>query len=325
MLLVTGGAGFIGSVLAKAINQAGEKQILIVDRLRTSTKWKNLRAVSFCDFVHADEFFNASNQSLHKKIKGIFHLGACSSTTEMDADYLMRNNVDFSKKIFILATKLGVPLIYASSAATYGEGEQGYDDNHKGVNDLRPLNPYGYSKQIFDQWALSQKSTPPRWKGIKFFNVFGPNEYHKSHMASMVFRGFKQIKERGTLRLFKSHKEGYADGEQLRDFIYVKDCVQALLKMMETGGKNCNGLYNLGSGEARSFNALAQATFAALNLPPSIEYIDMPEGLRNQYQYYTQANMQKFKKLLPKFTFSSLESAVKDYVCSYLNTEDQYY
>ncbi len=322
MILVTGGAGFIGSVLVSELNKLGKEDIIIVDRLSSSPKWKNVRNLKYAEYIHADELFLPEYGDLLDRVNFIFHIGACSSTTEMDMDYLMKNNVLYSKNLFNLAIELGVPFIYASSAATYGEGEQGYNDNHDGVKNLRPLNPYGYSKQLFDEWVLKQKVTPVHWFGLKYFNVFGPNEYHKEDMSSLVFKAFHQINENGVVKLFKSHREGYEDGKQLRDFVYVKDIVRAMIAMMNKSTAEKSGIYNMGTGKANSFYDLVSFTFKAMGKEPNIEFFDMPESLRNQYQYFTEANMEKFSKLLPDFKFNSLEKNVKDYVVNHLSKED---
>jgi ADP-L-glycero-D-manno-heptose 6-epimerase len=325
MILVTGGAGFIGSVLIRELNKIGRDDLVIVDRLRDTDKWLNLRNTKFNEYIHADDFFQPGMELLHNKIDFIFHIGACSSTTERDVDFLMNNNVYYSKSLWALAVENNIPLVYASSAATYGDGELGYDDDHDKIPNFLPLNPYGWSKQLFDQWVLKRPKSPPRWYGLKYFNVFGPNEYHKEEMRSLVHKGFEQIKETSQIRLFKSHKEGFNDGEQLRDFIYVKDVCRAMLAMMDKKCKAQSGVYNLGTGQERSFKDLAIATFKAMNVPTSIEYFDMPESIRNQYQYFTKANMNKFHENFPNFEFTSLEDSVDDYVKNYLLTENPYY
>lgn len=317
MIIVTGGAGFIGSVLISELNKKGIKDIIVVDRLGKTEKWKNLLDLKFEEYIHSDDIFNEENEELLEEAEFIFHMGACSSTTEMDMDFLIENNLNFSKKIFAIATQLGTPIIYASSAATYGAGDNGYGDDHGELKNLRALNPYGYSKQLFDEWVVELDAFPPKWFGLKFFNVYGPNESHKGEMRSIVHKAFGQIKKAGKVKLFKSHKEDFQDGEQLRDFIYVKDVVKAMLEMMEI--KKGSGIYNMGTGKARSFNDLVKQTFKSLDREENIEYIDMPDSIRNQYQYYTQAEMKKFNKLLPNFKFSSLEEGVDDYVKNHLN------
>jgi ADP-L-glycero-D-manno-heptose 6-epimerase len=325
MILITGGAGFIGSVLIRELNNMGREDLIIVDRLRDTYKWLNLRDTKFNEYIHADDFFLPGMEILHNKIDFIFHIGACSATTERDMDFLMNNNVNYSKSLWALALENNIPLVYASSAATYGDGDLGYNDDHEEIPNLKPLNPYGWSKQLFDQWALKRPKTPIKWYGLKYFNVFGPNEYHKEDMRSLVHKGFEQINATAKMRLFKSHKEGFEDGVQLRDFIYVKDVCRAMLRMMN---KNChaeNGIYNLGTGQERSFKDLAVATFKAMGVEENIEYFDMPESIRNQYQYFTKANMDKFHKNFPDFKFETLEESVTDYVQNYLMTDNPYY
>ncbi len=321
MILLTGGAGFIGSVLLKELNKMGRRDIIVVDRLRNSPKWLNLRGGQFAHYIHADELFLPENAMWLSKVKLIYHMGACSATTEMDMDYLMKNNVEFSKKLFRLATDKKIQMVYASSAATYGAGEQGYSDDESKIHALRPLNPYGYSKQLFDEWVLSQKRLPYAWYGVKFFNVYGPNEYHKFTMRSVVYKSFTEIRDLGRVKLFKSHRPDYKDGMQLRDFVYVKDVVRAMIALVELNNPEASGIYNLGTGKARSFNDLTIATFKAMGKDPQIDYIDMPESIRNQYQYFTEADMGKLKKVLPEFKFSSLEEGVADYVKNYLLKE----
>lgn len=325
MILVTGAAGFIGSVLARELNKLDRNDLILVDRLGSDEKWKNLRNVKFDEFIHADDLLQSGMEELLDMVDFIFHIGACSSTTERDVDFLMDNNVNYSKSLWALATEKKIPFIYASSAATYGDGNLGYSDEHAKVDELKPLNAYGWSKQVFDQWVLKRSQTPPKWFGLKYFNVFGPNEYHKDDMRSLVHKGFGQINDTGKVKLFKSHKEGFKDGEQLRDFIYVKDVCRAMIEMCLDEGRAENGIYNLGTGTARSFKDLAIATFKAMGKDENIEYFDMPESIRGQYQYYTQAEMEKFKKNFPNFKFSSLEEGVTDYVQNYLMKEDPFY
>lgn len=318
MILVTGGAGFIGSLLIKELNDNGRQDIVVVDRLREGQKWLNLRDVKFDEFIHADELFDGSNDEVLQDVTAIFHMGACSATTERDVDYLMRNNVLYSQNLFHLALQKDIPFIYASSAATYGAGEQGYNDDLAKIKDLKPLNPYGWSKQLFDEWVLRQKEKPAHWFGVKFFNVYGPNEAHKDDMRSLVHKAYGQILETGKVKLFKSHKEGFKDGEQLRDFVYGRDVARALVKMMDKKLCSSSGIYNMGTGSARSFLDLMKATFKAMGKDENIEFIDMPMSIRNQYQYFTEANMEKFSKLLPDFKWSSVEDGVEDYVKNYL-------
>lgn len=320
MIIVTGAAGFIGSVLVKRLNDMGLTQIYLVDRLKDTSKWLNLRGLQFEEYIHADELFNPENHKVFVGVKAIYHLGACSSTTEKNVDFLMKNNVEFSKKLFSFASQNQVPIVYASSAATYGAGEKGYND--QSVDGLIPLNPYGYSKQLFDEWVLKQKRFPPAWYGLKFFNVYGPNEYHKGSMRSVVVQAFEQIRDTKKVKLFKSYLPEFKDGEQKRDFIYVKDVVEVMLNLMKSGENS--GIYNVGTGVARTFKDLVTSTFKAMNVETNIEYIEMPDNLKKQYQYFTEAKMEKMQKALPGFKFHSLEEGITDYVRNYLNTENPY-
>lgn len=320
MIIVTGGAGFIGSAFVWKLNQEGIEDIVIVDRLGTKDKWKNLVNRRFAEFMHKDDFLPLIGEDrVSFKATAIIHMGACSSTTERDADYLWQNNYAYTRSLASWAVKKGIRFIYASSAATYGDGSQGFSDDLDKITSLKPINMYGYSKQVFDLWALKNSFTD-KIAGIKFFNVFGPNEYHKEDMTSVIFKAFHQIKETGKVRLFKSYKPEYEDGGQLRDFVYVKDCVNAMWWLLQNPA--ANGIFNLGTGKARSWNDLIGAVFAALGLPPNIEYIEMPEGLRNQYQYFTQAEMHKLKNYGFPTSFSSLEDSVRDYVVNYLQNTD---
>ncbi|WP_408099112.1 ADP-glyceromanno-heptose 6-epimerase [Peredibacter sp. HCB2-198] len=326
MILVTGAAGFIGSVIVKELNALGIEDLLLCDHFETGDKWKNLRGLKYDSFVQVEDLFNHPIWKKQGGLKAIYHMGACSATTELDMDFLYKNNTEYTNKLLSLATTKNIPIVYASSAATYGAGEQGYSDDHKGIAKLVPLNKYGYSKQLSDEWILKQTKKPKVWFGVKFFNVFGPNEYHKGKMSSVVFQSFNQIKDVGEVKLFKSHRPDYKDGEQLRDFVYVKDVVRAMIALIDAGKKkpSISGIYNLGTGEARSFHDLVKATYAAMDIAPKITFIDMPVELRNQYQYYTQADMGKLKKALPKFKFMKLEEAVDDYVRNHLAQENPY-
>jgi ADP-L-glycero-D-manno-heptose 6-epimerase len=317
MILITGGAGFIGSVLAATLNLHGRDDIILVDQLDSSSKWLNLRSLRFHDYVESKDLFSNPHNILDK-VDFIFHMGACSSTTEMDMAYLMQNNVNFSKELFNIAVTRDIPFIYASSAATYGAGEHGYNDDLATLSLLRPLNPYGYSKQLFDQWVAAQARRPRHWFGLKFFNVFGPQEYHKGEMRSLVHKAYQQILESGKVKLFKSHRADFKDGQQLRDFVYVKDAVRLMLEMMNPSAQHFSGLYNCGTGKARSFYDLVAATFQAMEVEVKVEFIDMPESIRDQYQYFTEAKMEKLTKFLPTFEFMPLEKAVEDYVQHYL-------
>ncbi len=323
MILVTGAAGFIGSVIVKHLNDLGQEDILVCDHFESGDKWKNLRDLKYTAFVQVEDLFAHEIWKKVGGIKAIYHMGACSDTTELNMDFLYKNNTEYSNRLLTLAAEKNIPIVYASSAATYGAGEQGYFDDHAGMPSLKPLNKYGYSKQLTDEWILKQKKKPKVWFGVKFFNVFGPHEYHKGKMSSVVYQSFNQIKDVGEVKLFKSHRPDYKDGEQLRDFVYVKDVVKAMVELIAAGVKKptISGIYNLGTGEARSFHDLVKATFKSMEKKPKITFIDMPGELRNQYQYYTQAEMAKFKRALPKFKFMKLEDAVSDYVTKHLMKE----
>jgi ADP-L-glycero-D-manno-heptose 6-epimerase len=326
MILVTGAAGFIGSVIVHELNTRGEEDLLLCDHFENGDKWKNLRGLKFDSFVTVENLFAHPIWKKPGGLKAIYHMGACSDTTEHNMDFLYQNNTEFTNRLLTLAAAKNIPIVYASSAATYGAGEQGYSDDHKGVAKLRPLNKYGYSKQLSDEWILKQTKKPKVWFGVKFFNVFGPQEYHKGKMSSVVYQSYNQIKDVGEVKLFKSHRPEYKDGEQLRDFVYVKDVVRAMIELIAAGKKKpaLSGIYNLGTGEARSFHDLVKATFAGMGRAPQIKFIDMPQELRNQYQYFTQADMTKLKKALPKFKFMKLEDAVVDYVKLHLSSENQF-
>lgn len=307
----------MGSNLVKALNDRGEEEILIVDHLGRSDKWKNLVDLRYHDYEPKDDFLaKVEKGQFDRGVQAVFHLGACSSTTERDADYLMANNYAYSRRLAArLAGKDGLRFIYASSAATYGDGSSGYSDQHEAVRDLRPLNMYGYSKQLFDEWALKTGIINSA-VGLKYFNVFGPNEYHKGDMRSVVIRAYHQVKETGRVKLFKSFKPEYKHGEQCRDFIYVKDAVETTLHFLERPEQN--GIFNVGTGNPRTFNDLAAALFSALDTEPLIEYIDMPEGLEKRYQYYTCADLKKLRASGFARDFLPLEDAVQDYVQNYL-------
>lgn len=317
MIVVTGAAGFISSCLVSALNEAGHKEIVVVDDFSREDKNKNLFGKTLVAKVPRTSFFAWAND-FKDEIEFIFHLGARTDTTEFDKSIFDELNVQYSKDMWELCAKNDIPLVYASSAATYGLGEHGYDDNHEIVDQLKPLNPYGDSKNEFDKWVLKQKSAPPFWAGLKFFNVYGPNEYHKGRMASVIMHAFNQIGSTGGMKLFASHNPDYKDGEQLRDFVYVKDVVSVCLFLMDQ--RPTSGLYNLGTGTARSFNDLAIATFRAMGRTPNISYIPTPEDIRDKYQYFTEANMQKLVDNGYSKKFSTLEEGVGDYVKHYLNT-----
>jgi ADP-L-glycero-D-manno-heptose 6-epimerase len=315
-IIVTGGAGFIGANVVKRLNELGEDKIFIVDNLSISEKWKNLVDLSFEDYIHKDRFIDELKKDKFKlSVKAIIHLGARSSTTEKDVDFLMENNYEYTKELAKWSIKNNVRFIYASSAATYGDGSIGFSDNHYLIPKLRPLNAYGYSKQIFDLWAL-KKGFLDKIVGLKYFNVFGPRENHKGDMRSMVLKAYEQIKRDGKIRLFKSYNPKYKDGEQLRDFIYIKDAVEMTLFFLEH--PKLNGIFNVGTGIPRSWNDLAKAVFSALGTNPKIEYVDMPNEIRDKYQYFTKAEMEKIRKSGYNKPTLSLEEAVKDYILNYL-------
>jgi ADP-L-glycero-D-manno-heptose 6-epimerase len=315
-LVVTGGAGFIGANVVKRLNELGEEAIIIVDNLGSSEKWKNLVDLRFEDYIHKNKFIDDIKRGLFKNsVKAIIHLGARSSTTEKDVEFLMENNYEYTKTLAIWSIENNARFIYASSAATYGDGSLGFSDDHSLILSLRPLNAYGYSKQIFDCWAL-RNGFLDKVVGLKYFNVYGPREGHKGDMRSMVLKAYEQIKREGKIRLFKSYNPNYRDGEQLRDFIYVKDAVEMTLFFLEHADKN--GIFNIGTGIPRSWNDLATAVFSALGMKPNIEYIDMPEILRGKYQYYTKADISKIKSAGYNAETISLEEAVRDYVINYL-------
>lgn len=317
-VIVTGGAGFIGSAFVWKLNREGVDNILIVNNLGSSAKWENLVGLHYSDYLHKDVFLRSiTSGSLKYGPDAIIHMGACSDTNELDADYLMENNYRFTRTIARWAVARKVRFIYASSASTYGDGGAGFSDN-SGLTRLRPLNRYGYSKHLFDLHAES-KGLAKKIAGLKFFNVFGPNEYHKGEMTSLVFKAFHQIMRTGRVQLFKSHREDYADGEQMRDFIYVKDCLDVMWWLLVHG--EANGLFNLGTGLARSWNDLVRAIFAAMNRPVRIEYIAMPEPLRGSYQYFTQAEMGRLRDTGCPLIFRSLEENVRDYVVNYLSAK----
>jgi ADP-L-glycero-D-manno-heptose 6-epimerase len=321
MFVVTGGSGFIGSAFVWKLNQVGVDDILIVDNLGQSEKWKNLVNRRYRDYVHKSVFLEQLRENKFGAIRAIVHMGACSSTTERDADYLMENNFHYSKTLAEYALKKGIRLIHASSAATYGGGETGFSDDANRLNKLKPLNMYGYSKHLFDLWAFRNKWLD-ELASLKFFNVFGPNEYHKADMCSVVFKAFHQINQTGRIRLFKSYCDQYSDGEQRRDFVYVKDCADLIWWLIET--PDVNGIFNVGTGQARTWNALAGAIFRAMKTPEHLEYIDMPESLQDRYQYFTQANMEKLAARGCPVSFMRLEDAVSDYVVNYLQRTDPY-
>ena len=319
MIIVTGGAGFIGSAIINALNRRNITDILVVDQLGNDEKWKNLRNLSFADYVEKDDFLEmVIEKRIAPPIEAVLHMGACTSTTETDASYLIKNNYEYSKLLGQWATDTNVRFIYASSAATYGDGSAGFSDDEEKIDNLRPLNMYGYSKHLFDLWAR-RTGLLKKIVGLKYFNVFGPNEYHKADMRSFVVKAFEQINATGKVRLFKSYKPKFKDGEQLRDFLYVKDAVDVTLFFYDN--PQLSGLFNIGTAKARTWNDLVKAVFTAMAKTPKIEYIDMPDSIRSQYQYFTQADITKLRKAGYNKQPTPLENAIKDYVRNYLQNE----
>lgn len=328
MIIVTGGTGFIGSNLIAGLEEHGVKDIVICDTLGTEDKWRNIAKREVRDVVHPERIFDYLET--HKNnIEMIFHMGAISSTTERDVDLIVETNIVLSRRLWKWCGKHQVRMVYASSAATYGDGAQGFNDSQE-INDLaklKPLNAYGWSKHVFDRRVArvlegKNEPLPPQWAGLKFFNVYGPNEYHKDDQMSVVCKLYPQVIAGAAAKLFKSHHKDYEDGGQLRDFVYVKDCVDVMLWLYQN--KDVNGLYNVGTGKARSFKDLAEATFKAAGMSPKINYFDMPESLRAKYQYFTEADMNKLRMAGYKKEFTSLEDGVKDYVQNYMSQEDTY-
>jgi ADP-L-glycero-D-manno-heptose 6-epimerase len=315
MIVVTGAAGFIGSNLVAKLNSENYNDIVLVDDFSRDDKNKNLENKTFSQKVHRNDFFTWLSQN-HKLVQFIFHIGARTDTAEFNVDIFNELNLNYSKNVWNAAVEYNLPMVYASSAATYGMGEFGYSDNHNIVHNLKPLNPYGESKNDFDKWVLSQEKQPFFWAGLKFFNVYGPNEYHKSRMASVIFHTFQQIKKTGEMKLFRSHHPDFKDGEQMRDFVYVKDVTEVLVFLMET--RKHSGIYNLGTGKARTFLDLAKNTFLAINLKPAISFVDTPLDIREKYQYFTEADMTKLTNINYHKPFHSLEEGVDDYVKNYL-------
>ena len=322
MIVVTGGAGFIGSAFVAKLNDEGIDDIVVVDELGTDDKWRNLVKRRYDDYLDKEAFLAmVADDCVPFPVEAVVHMGACSSTTERDAGYLMENNYHYSCSLAEWAKKHAVRFIYASSAATYGNGSRGFSDDDEMTRALRPINMYGYSKQLFDLWVL-RRGLIGSVAGIKFFNVFGPNEYHKGDMTSVIFKAFQQIRETGRVRLFKSYKAEYEDGGQKRDFVSVKDCVDCLWWLMNN--RQVNGIFNLGTGQARTWNDLIRAVFAALDLAPAIDYIEMPEEIRGQYQYFTEARMEKLRAAGCPVAFRPLEDSVGDYVKNHLLQADPY-
>ena len=325
MIVITGGAGMIGSMIAWHLNQiSGRDDLVIVDRQHHPEQWQNLVHRRYAHYLDKDQLLDWLKQA--KNIDAVIHMGAISATTERDFNKLVQDNIQYSQALWSWCAEHKVPLLYASSAATYGGGEQGYEDDESRTDSFRPLNGYGYSKQFFDQWALRQvregKPVPPQWCGFKFFNVYGPNEYHKERMASVAFHSFNQFREHGTVKLFKSHLPEYKDGMQLRDFVYVKDAAAVVAHFLQN--PEHSGIYNVGTGQARAFKDLASAVMTSMDKSPDITFIDMPDDLQGKYQYFTEANMEKVRATGYSQPFHTLEEGVRDYVQNYLLQADPY-
>lgn len=318
MIILTGGAGFIGSCFLRKLNDKGISDIIVVDHLDNSDKWKNLVGKKFKDYVDKDDFIDLAGSGRMNKPDYVIHMGACSSTTLTDASYYMRNNYEYSKALAGWAIQSKAPFLYASSAATYGGGEAGYSDKPDNIYNLNPLNMYGYSKHLFDLWVL-ENNIINKVAGVKFFNVFGPNEYHKGDMMSVICRAFKSVKENNLIKLFKSYRADYKDGEQKRDFIYVKDAVEVMYYFFTNPKRT--GIFNLGTGKARSWNDIANSMFLALGKKTNIEYTDMPDYLRAKYQYFTEADLSSLRSAGCSYQFTSLEESVKDYITGYLSKD----
>jgi ADP-L-glycero-D-manno-heptose 6-epimerase len=326
MIVITGGAGMIGSIIAWHLNtKLGRDDLVIVDHITHEAQWQNLVHRQYAEYLDKEQLFDFLEGN--DDVSAVIHMGAISATTERDFNKLVEANINYSQDLWAWCTEHHVPFFYASSAATYGDGSLGYDD--ASVDKLRPLNGYGYSKHFFDQWALKQlpENSPPAWAGFKFFNVYGPNEYHKGRMASVIWHAYNQIQKTGKMKLFKSHHSGYKDGEQQRDFVYVKDAASIVAYFFSAALTNKpapNGIYNIGTGKARTFKDLATNVMTSMGKTPNIEYIDMPLDLQGKYQYYTEAPMAKVRAAGYKSPMTSLEDGVKDYVQNYLMQDDPY-
>lgn len=317
MIVVTGAAGFIGSCLVKKLNDENYNDIVLVDDFSKEDKSKNLDGKKFSRKIDRSAFFDFIKNE-HRFIQFIFHIGARTDTTEFNKQIFDELNLNYTKRVWELCVEFGLPLVYASSAATYGNGEQGYDDDESLISKLKPLNPYGDSKNDFDKWALAQERKPYFWCGLKFFNVYGPNEYHKAKMASVIFHAFNSIQKTGEVKLFRSHNAKYKDGEQLRDFVYVKDVADVCFYLMHH--RKNSGIYNLGSGSARTFLELTRAVFKSMKKEERISFIDTPVEIRDKYQYYTKAEMKKLQNIGYSKPFTSLEDGIDDYVSHYLTS-----
>lgn len=322
MIIVTGAAGFIGSCLIRKLNDEGFKAIIAVDKFDVPEKENNLKNAVLLQKIDRSNFMEWLDKN-QEEVEFIFHIGAKTDTSEFDVELLNRMNTQYTKDVWNRSIQYQIPMVYASSAATYGLGEFGYDDNESDIPKLSPLNPYGQSKQDFDVWALEQEKQPLFWAGLKFFNVYGPNEYHKGRMASVIWHAFNQIKNTEGMKLFRSHNPEFKDGEQMRDFVYVKDVVKVCFWLMHH--RKNSGIYNLGSGQARTFLDLTKATFKAIGKSEKISFIDTPEDIRDKYQYFTEANMNKLKSIGYPEEFYSLEEGVEDYVVNYLSKENKPY
>jgi ADP-L-glycero-D-manno-heptose 6-epimerase len=318
MIVITGAAGFIGSCLIRKLNDENFYDLILVDDFSSDEKKRNTEGKKFTSKIDRENFNDWLKQN-YRFVQFVFHIGARTDTTEFDYSVFEKLNVQYSKDVWNACVEFGLPLVYASSAATYGGGEHGYNDDHDLIQKLKPLNPYGISKNEFDKWALAQDRSPYFWAGLKFFNVYGPNEYHKSRMASVVFHAYNQISKSGKMKLFRSHNPEYRDGEQLRDFVYVKDVVNVCYWLMHHRKEESSGIYNLGSGKARTFLDLAKNVFNAMGRKEEIEFIDTPADIRDKYQYFTEANMDKLRHIGYSTPFHSLEEGVADYVTNFLN------
>lgn len=321
-VILTGGAGFIGSCVLRMLNDNGIEDIVVVDDIGSTNKWMNLVNKRYRKYVNKKEFIVGLLDGDYDDTDMVIHMGACSSTTELDFDYLWTNNVEYTKSLWRFCAKRSIPFIYASSAATYGDGQIGFDDKTD-INELRPLNGYGYSKQVFDQWTLKQDRKPPQYVGLKFFNVYGPNEYCKGSMASMAFHGYNQMIESGKIKLFKSCNPNYKDGEQERDFVYVKDVCKVIKYFIDNS--EYSGIFNVGTGRAQTFRELVSSVFYAVGKEPNIEFIDMPEHLKGKYQYHTKACIEKLREIGYKDEFMDVRDGVADYVLNYLSQEQMIY
>ena len=315
MIIITGAAGFIGSVIAQGLFRQGVKDLVLVDKFNKPEKWKNVAGINFKEFVDRDSFLDRLEKGEFGTPEAVIHMGACADTTEFNMDFLMAQNYEYSKRLCLWCQSKNVRFIYASSASVYGDGSKGFNDSDDFTLQMEPLNPYGFSKLVFDRWLINN-GLSKTVAGLRFFNVFGPNEYHKGKMSSIIYRAFPMAKKEGVVKLFKSYKKDFTDGGQRRDFIYVKDILPVVNFLLEN--KKACGIFNLGTGNARSFNELAAAILGPLGKKPIIEYIDMPEEIRNKYQYFTEAEMSSLRNVGYKGTFTSLEDAVSDYEQNYL-------